>query len=289
MKNKIDLTDENILKEIKEIKTKEEFLKFIEKHNLDLEQLSNYTNKNMEEACKLLDKAINSKDNKKALEYAKEAYKTEERCLDAAILISELTDSLKEKNDIIENAINREKEHLTKDGYFEKENIGIFYGLMETRPYIRALTYKARLLIANNKITLAIKQCEEILRLNNSDNMGVRYLLSAIYAYIEDEKQLLKLLKKYPENSFANIFPQFYIYYKLEDDKKTKKYLDLLVEQNPYFIEMIKGQDKIIFENDNITSYQRKEPSEIIAYFEANYFLLNEFEGIIQYVNENID
>ncbi len=43
----------------------------------------------------------------------------------------------------------------------------------------------------------AIDTCKEILRLNESDNTGIRFLLMGLYAYLEDEDSLKKLCKKY--------------------------------------------------------------------------------------------
>ena len=112
-----------------------------------------------------------------------------------------------------------EKDRLEEEGYFEKDNIGHFYGIFETRPYIRGLYRKADYLIADGKAKQARDVCLEILRLNNNDNTGARYLLMAIYAYLEDEKEMLKLYKKYPEEALEMLFPQFALYYKLGKDK----------------------------------------------------------------------
>ena len=115
-----------------------------------------------------------------------------------------------------------EKERLEDERYFEKDNIGFFYEIFETRPYIRGLYAKADYLLLDGKMKQARDVCKEILRLNNNDNTGARYLLMAIYAYLEEEKEMLKLYKKYPEEALGILFPLFILYYKLVNDKKLK-------------------------------------------------------------------
>lgn len=39
-----------------------------------------------------------------------------------------------------------------KKNYFTKDNIGIFYGMFETRPYIKGLYKKANYLLIDGKI-----------------------------------------------------------------------------------------------------------------------------------------
>ena len=51
--------------------------------------------------------------------------------------------------------------------------------------------------------------CEEVLRLNGNDNLGARYLLMAIYATLEEEKDMLNLYKKYHEENLEMLFPLF--------------------------------------------------------------------------------
>ena len=44
---------------------------------------------------------------------------------------------------------------------------------------------------------LAAKECESMLRLCSRDNLGIRYTLTHIYAYLEEEKAAQKIFKKY--------------------------------------------------------------------------------------------
>lgn len=47
------------------------------------------------------------------------------------------------RDKLLNDSIEKEKNKLIKEGYFEKDYIGIFYGVFETRPYIRVLYLKS--------------------------------------------------------------------------------------------------------------------------------------------------
>ena len=118
--------------------------------------------------------------------------------------------------------------------------------------------------------------CEEILKLNENDNLGSRYLLFAILAYLEEEKELLKLYKKYYEESFMVLFPVFVLNYKLGNEKKA----------NEYFVKFINGTLK---PGKNITEgyYSHGDSSEILMYFNEYTFLLVSMQLLESYVKIN--
>ena len=75
---------------------------------------------------------------------------------------------------------------MEEEGYFAEENIGSFYMIHETRPYIRALGTYMDDLIGLGKFRAAIRAGLNIIRLNENDNLGIRYDLMALYAFMED-------------------------------------------------------------------------------------------------------
>lgn len=126
----------------------------------------------------------------------------------------------------------------------------------------------------------------EILRLNNNDNTGARYLLMAIYAYLEEEKEMLKLYKKYPEEALEMLFPQFVLYYKLGKDKEAKELLERINKANPHFIKFFKGTIKL---NEDVPAryYRKGDSSEVIMYFEQYDFLVLTIPNIHEFILEN--
>ena len=164
--------------------------------------------------------------------------------------------------------------------------MGELYGIFETRPYIRGLHIKANFLAHSGKISQAKEVCEEILRLNNSDNTGARYLLMAICAILEDEKSMLKLYKKYNEDNLEMLIPLFVLYYKLGNDKEAVKYLNMINKENNNFLKMFQG--KIELDPMKYTgTYSLGNESELYAFIEESGFLLISVPELGEYVVEH--
>ena len=270
-----DAKDENNLNE-----RLQEFIKKYNSSEID------YENTILDDAYELLEKAENAKSKTQAIKYAKEAYDICPGCFDAILFQVHLEDNPLKRWKLLEEGLKFEKDRLEDEGYFEKDNIGLFYGMFETRPYVRGLYAKADYLILDGKIKQARDICKEILRLNQNDNMGSRYLLMAIYAYFEEENDMLKLYKKYPEEALEMLFPLFILYYKLGNDKKAKEYLSRINKANPHFIKFFKGTMK---ENTGIPyrHYAKGDSSEVIMYFREYDFLVETIPTINYYILEN--
>ena len=86
---------------------------------------------------------------------------------------------------------------------FIKENAGHFWGLIDTRPYMRAMEQLAALLRAEGLNLDAIKHYEKMLALNPNDNQGVRDPLLGLYLATDNLEGARKLLRDYEEDSMA--------------------------------------------------------------------------------------
>lgn len=246
-----------------------------------------YENTEMDDAYELLEKAENAKSKKQAMKYAKEAYDLCPDCFDALLFQVDLEDNPLKRMALLDEGLEFEKDRLEDEEYFNKENIGHFYSIFETRPYIRGLFSKADYLVLDGKIKQARDVCKEILRLNENDNMGARYFLMAIYAFLEEEKDMLKLFEKYPEENLVMLFPLFILYYKQENNEKAKEFLNRINKANPDFIKFFKGTMKA---NEKVPDgyYSKGDSSEIIMYFRQYDFLIDTVPTINYYILENI-
>lgn len=242
-----------------------------------------YENTIMDDAYELLEKADRAKSKKQAKKYAKEAYEMCPDCFDAVLLLAELEDDFIKRWEILNEGLEFEKDRLEEEGYFEKDNIGNFYLIFETRPYIRGLCIKANLLLIEGKVKQARDVCLEILRLNENDNTGARYLLMAIYAYLEEEKDMLKLYKKYPEEDLEMLFPLFALYFKLGNEEKAKEYFDRIKKANKHFVKFFKDK---IEEDLNVPAgyFEKGGSSEVIMYFNKYDFLIDTMQALDCYV-----
>lgn len=244
-----------------------------------------YTDTPLDKAYELLEKAEMAKTKDQAIKLAQQAYNTCSECFDAILFLVDIEENSIKRWKMLNDGLEFEKNRLEKEKYFDKDNMGHFYGIYETRPYIRGLYSKAQFLIIDGKIKQARDVCKEIIKLNENDNMGARYLLMAIYAYLEEEKDMLKLYKKYHEDNLEMLFPLFINYYKKGDDNKAKEYLDMINKVNPNLIKFFKGTMK---ENKNVPDghYAIGDSSEVMMYFVEYGFLLITMPTLKDYVLE---
>ena len=246
-----------------------------------------YKNTPLDDAYEILEEAQNARNKKEAIRLAKKAYEKSPECFDAILFQCDLEENGIKKMKLLGAGLENEKNRLTKEKYFDQKNIGHFYGIFETRPYIRGLVVKAEYLLEEGKLRQAESICREVLRLNENDNMGARYLLMAIFATLEEENDMLKLYKKYPEETLEMLFPLFALYYKIGNDKKAKEYLNRVNKCNSNFVKLFNGS---IRKNDKVTPgyYSRGDSSEIFMYLERYGYLLITMPRLHEYVIENL-
>ena len=272
----------NNVKDIDEANEKlQEFIKMY--NNGEIE----YKNTPLDDAYEILEEAQNARNEKEALRLAKKAYEKSSECFDAILFQCDLEKNGIKRMKLLDDGLEFEKNRLTNEKYFDKENIGHFYGIFETRPYIRGLVIKIEYLLEEGKLCQAANLCKEVLRLNENDNLGARYLLMAIYATLEEEKDMLDLYKKYHEENLEMLFPLFAIYYKSGNDKKAKDYLNRIDKCNSNFVKYFKGTIKPS-EKVDPGYYSRGDSSEIFMYLSRYDYLLITMPRLHEYVIENL-
>ena len=272
----------NNVKDIDEANEKlQEFIKMY--NNGEIE----YKNTPLDDAYEILEEAQNANNEKEALRLAKKAYEKSSECFDAILFQCDLEENGIKRMTLLNDGLKFEKNRLTKEKYFDKENIGYFYGIFETRPYIRVLVIKIEYLLEEGKLRQAASVCKEVLKLNENDNLGARYLLMAIYAVLEEEKDMLDLYKKYPEENLEMLFPLFAIYYKIGNDKKAKDYLNRIDKCNSNFVKLFNGSIK---QSEKVDPgyYSRGDSSEIFMYLNRYDYLLITMPRLQEYVIENL-
>ena len=277
-----EFLEKNNVKDINEANEKlQEFIKMY--NNGEIE----YKNTPLDEAYEILEEAQYAKNEKEAIKLAKKAYKKSSDCFDAILFQCDLEENVIKRMKLLNDGLEIEKNRLTNEKYFDKENIGHFYGIFETRPYIRGLSIKAEYLLEEGKLRQAANICKEVLRLNENDNLGVRYLLMAIYATLEEEKSMLDLYKKYPEEDLEMLFPLFAIYYKSGNDKKALEYLKRIDKCNSNFVKYFNGTIK---QSKKVSSgyYSRGDSSEIFMYLDRYIYLLITMPKLNEYIIENL-
>lgn len=236
----------------------------------------NKTEDDAENVYDYLELAQYATSKKKALQYAKKALELEPNNLDAEVMVAELSTSSVEKLlDKYESLLEKEAKKLEQESYFE--DIGDFWVIFETRPYMRLYYSYVQSLIDCGRIKSAVKHSSEMLRLCKNDNLGIRYRLMNLYTYLEDEESAIELFNRYEqEDSAMFLIPLSILYYKQGDLKKSAKYLKELKNTNKDTLEFFKGLssgDMEFMEKGNLYGYAPYTIGELIEEFNENLLL----------------
>ncbi|MGN0502987.1 MAG: tetratricopeptide repeat protein [Ruminococcus sp.] len=265
----------------KNIQSDEEFDKvfeeFIRQQNfLDDDAISE---EDASDAYDFLELAETALSKKEALKYAKKALEIEPDNVDAEAMVAELTaNSAESLLDKFKKLIDKTEVSLKSQGYFDDENIGEFWLIPETRPYMRLRAKYVDLLLDCMMFRAAAKECENMLRLCENDNLGIRYRLMHIYAYLEDEGAAIKLFKQYEEEQSAMfLLPLSMLFYKLGDFKKSAKYLKELNSVNKdtlkFFRIYVSGDKDEFIDSLKPFGYRPFSIEEFVAELSENNFM----------------
>lgn len=146
--------------------------------------------------------AMAAEDWERAAAAAMAAVKLDPNCVDALLVMSHLGSETEE--DLIENlrrTVERGERALGKK--FFKDNAGYFWGMLETRPYMRARAELADILNETGQSDEAISHLEDMLRLNPSDNQGLRYRLLGCYLEKQNLEGAARIFADYAEEESA--------------------------------------------------------------------------------------
>jgi tetratricopeptide (TPR) repeat protein len=138
---------------------------------------------------------------KRRVELARRAFDISKDCADAYVLLAEETArSLNEAKDLYEQGVRAGERGL---GSQFEEYVGHFWGIMETRPYMRARAGLAQCLWMLGGRQQAIEHYTDMLRLNPNDNQGIRYILANCLLEEGSDDALWKLLEQYEDDAAA--------------------------------------------------------------------------------------
>ena len=153
------------------------------------------------EAQQVIYEAFEARTPKSQAKLARKALSISKDCADAYLLLGDLAKSPEEALELYEQAV-AAGERALGPRVFE-EDVGMFWGIVETRPYMRARQALAMQLWQLGQPEAAREQMQDLLRLNPNDNQGVRDVLAALLLELDDDDALAALLDEYGEDSSA--------------------------------------------------------------------------------------
>jgi len=154
----------------------------------------------LQEAQKRIYQAWEEQNPKRRIALAHEALTLSADCADAYVLLAE--EEAKTLDDALayyQQGVAAGERALGQAAF--QEYVGHFWGVIETRPYMRAREGLANILWELGRKEEAGEHYSELLRLNPGDNQGIRYNLLNLLLERDDDDATRKLLDEYEEES----------------------------------------------------------------------------------------
>lgn len=138
----------------------------------------------------------------KRIALAREALDLSPLCADAYLVLAEETADANDALELYRRAVAVGAEALGEAAFHD--DVGSFWGLLQTRPYMRARHDLALALWRLGHRDEAVGHYREMLRLNPHDNQGIRYLLIDALLELGHEAEAGALLKAYKGDGSAS-------------------------------------------------------------------------------------
>lgn len=127
-------------------------------------------------------------------------------------------------------------------GAFLEANKGHFWGITETRPFMRCLDLMAECLYAPGQTDRAIEVWKEMIELNPNDNQGVRYNLLPALLERKDIATYELYRAKYADEASCFVFfsDALKLFMKHGDTAEARKTLKQAMMSNEYVVPLLK-------------------------------------------------
>lgn len=205
----------------------------------------------------------------KGKKLVKQALELDPNNADAYNYLASIEKDIDKAIKMFENAIKAGEKTLGKK--FLKEEKGHFWGMLETRPYMRAKAGLADCLYAKKEVDKAIEIYEGMLELNPNDNQGIRYLLSTLLLGKDDLTKFELFVRNNEEEDCAvwNYNNALYSFKKLGRTKKTEKILLDAYKSNEFVIDYMLGNKEMPKEQPQYIG--RGDENEAISYVNGSW------------------
>ena len=174
-------------------------------------------------------------DGRRAIRLAKKALKTSPDCADAYVFLADNdARDIVESRDLYQKGVEAGERALGEDIF--AEDAGHFWGITETRPYMRAREGLANLQWLLGHRDEAIAHIQGMLRLNPGDNQGVRYTLMHWLLQEDRGAELEQLFTDYGDDVGVNLMYSrtLYAFRQEGDSQQSRKLLNEAIEWNKH-------------------------------------------------------
>jgi tetratricopeptide (TPR) repeat protein len=182
---------------------------------------------------------------KRRIALAHKALEVSPDCADAYVILAQAAAVLADEIELYRKGVQAGERALGKKTFESEE--GNFWGILETRPYMRARGGLAECLWESGQHDEALAHYRALLKLNPNDNQGNRYLLASCLIKLGYHEELVALLDQYDEDVCAN-WPwtrALLAFREHGDVDESRHLLATALERNPHIPDYLLGRKKL--------------------------------------------
>ena len=182
---------------------------------------------------------------RRQMQLAKEAIKTCPDCADAYVILAERTSDPEKGRDLYAKAVQAGQRALGQKRF--QEDAGHFWGMTDTRPYMRARFGLAQCLDATGRTEEAVGHYQALMRLNPGDNQGVRFILIPRLIQLGHDAPARKVLDEYGDSPMAaSLYSRALLAFRAEGDSPAARTsLRQARQANPHVVRFLLAEDDL--------------------------------------------
>ncbi len=218
---------------------------------------------------------------------ARKALKISSDCADAYVLLAEAAAAPAKALELYGKGVEAGERALGKQAF--ENDAGHFWGILETRPYMRARAGLAQSLWDHGRHDDALAHWRELLRLNPNDNQGIRYVLAARLLELGRDRELGALVKEHRDDGRAFMIwtGALFAFRTQGDSPKSRRALAQALESNPHVPAYLLGDKPIPRELPEYTGLG--DESEAMCWAAENIKAWQATSGALAWLAERIN
>lgn len=206
---------------------------------------------------------------------AKRALHTSPNCADAHVLLAE--EEAQAPRQVLEHyqaGVDAGRRALGEEFFADPDNIGYYWGILKTRPFMRALEGLATTQWEMGQREEAERNYRELLRLNPGDNQGIRYLLLNLLMEMGRDEQARALLSEYEDDwSAESAYTSALLLFREKGDgPESKQALTRAFEVNQHVPDYLTGKKRIPSQRSDMITMGGEDEAPYYASAHLNHW-----------------
>ena len=241
----------------------------------------------LDQAQELIYEAWETADSNRRVALAEEALSLSRDCADAYVLLAEEAATHDQALELYRKGVEAGERALGKDAF--ENYAGSFWGILETRPYMRARGGLARSLWHRGQYDEAIGHLRDMLKLNHNDNQGIRYVLAARLLELGCDDDLAEHLKanENDDRAFLMWTRVLLAFRRSGDNPWSRQALAAALKSNPHVPDYLLGHKPLPQELPDYTGMG--DESEAMCWATENIKAWRSTNGALAWLAERLD